>query len=73
MEYKLKQLERKVESQDKEIHVLRETHEEFLMALNTLQQMCEYDSLEIAKLLKRLDSLNTPTVVHKLNDTLSVL
>lgn len=73
MELKVKLLEKKIEEQNGEINVLKRTHEEFLLALNTLQQMCESDAKDIQKILKLVESRFTPTKIYNINDQLSTL
>ena len=73
MELKIKQLEKQIKLQDSKINALNETHEQFFLALNLLQQMCESDAIIIKNLIKRIDSLYTPTTFHNINDKLSIL
>jgi len=74
MELKIKQIELKLEQQDGEIMALKETHKEFLTALDVLQQMVEDDSIEIKKLLTLIGNRETKTRILPIGEKqLSVL
>ena len=84
MEFKIKILEKRIETMnskmsllkktmDSEVFSLKKTHGEFITALDILQKMVEQDSIDIAKLLKLIDSRFTTTTIHDINEQLGVL